>query len=262
MKKIKITRLLPVLCGIVCFIYHPGAIAQTVVNINPLINPVIRTNINTVVNSSVNRAINANINPIINSAVNANVSSAVNANVNPVINANVNNAVNTGVNENINPEINVDVNPDVNIDGDNDHSEGSWFATIHGDKISIEFRGSSKDGDDDEHSWSNGATFNLSDFPALPKDAKADFTLKREAGSTLFTGKFEGDEGFGHYKFTADNSFTEFIKSHNVADVRDRHAFAFFLVDLQKSYVSMLQKNGYNELTANNLIAIKQLIWV
>src|SRR5258708_1267579 len=137
MKKIKITRLLPVLCGIVCFLYHPGAMAQTVVVATPVVvtNPVVTANVNS--------AGNAHIKPIINSAINANVNVAVNAN--------------------ITPEVNVDVNPEVNIDvaDDNDHSEGSWFATIHGDRISIEFRGISKD-DDDEHSWSNDATFNLS----------------------------------------------------------------------------------------------------
>jgi hypothetical protein len=135
-----------------------------------------------------------------------------------------------------------------------DRTEGSWFATIKGDKIRIEFKN-----DDDDHNWSSSSDFKLSDFPSLPKDQKADFTLKREAGSVLFNGKFDGDQGYGHYKFTANQEFTDYIKKQGITNVEDRDAFSFFMIDIKKSYVEMLNKNGYKDLSKNNLISMAAL---
>jgi hypothetical protein len=100
-----------------------------------------------------------------------------------------------------------------------DRSTGSWFANIKkDDKINIEFKG---DDNDESHNWSSSSTFMLSELSALPKDLKGDFTLKREAGTVTFNGRFDGDQGYGHYKFVADKSFDEFIKSQGILNVED-----------------------------------------
>jgi hypothetical protein len=229
-KKINIIRMLPLLGCMACFIYNPAAMAQTVVvTANPVVTPVITANpmVNTNVNPKV--SVSTNVNPAITTNVNPNVSTSIN----PVVTTNVN----PDVSINANPNVNIDVNPDVNVD--TDRSEGSWFATIKGDKIRIEFRSS-----DDENNWSSDSDFKLSDFPNLQKGQKGEFSLKREAGIVVFTGMFDGDMGSGHYKFTADNSFVEYVKSHGFTNLRDRDPFSFYMVDLKKSYVEMLQKNG------------------
>ncbi|ASU33713.1 M56 family metallopeptidase [Mucilaginibacter xinganensis] len=136
-----------------------------------------------------------------------------------------------------------------------DRSAGVWFATIKNEKVNIEFKS-----DDDDHNWSNSSGFLLSEFPALPKDQKGDFTLKREAGSVLFNGKFEGNEGYGHYKFTVDKTFTEYLKQEGVAEMdNDDDLFAFFMVNVTKEYVTMLKRNGYKNLSKNNLISMAAL---
>ncbi|TWJ04667.1 beta-lactamase regulating signal transducer with metallopeptidase domain [Mucilaginibacter frigoritolerans] len=136
----------------------------------------------------------------------------------------------------------------------NDRTEGAWFATIKGDKVHIEFKS-----DDDDRNWSSSSTFPMSEFSALPKDQKGEFTLKREAGTVVFTGKFEGDEGYGHYKFTADKSFNSFLNSLGITEVEDGDSFAFFTLDIKKDYVSMLQKSGYKDLSKHNLISMSAL---
>jgi len=136
----------------------------------------------------------------------------------------------------------------------NNRTEGAWFATIKGDKIHIEFKSN-----DDDHNWSSSSTFPMSEFSALPKDQKGEFTLKREAGTVVFTGKFEGDEGYGHYKFTADKNFNSFLNSQGITGVENGDSFAFFTLDIKKEYVSMLQKNGYKDLSKHNLISMSAL---
>ena len=139
-------------------------------------------------------------------------------------------------------------------DRHNDKTQGAWFATIKNDKVHIEFKS-----DDDDHNWSNSSTFLLSDFSALPKDQKGEFTLKREAGTLVFNGKFEGNEGYGHYKFTADKSFTAYLTSQGITEIEDGDSFAFFSLNIKKDYVAMLQKNGYKDISKGNLIAMSAL---
>jgi len=138
-----------------------------------------------------------------------------------------------------------------------DRTEGVWFATIKGEKINIEFRGN----EDDEHNWSNSNTFPISDFPNLPRSGKGDFTLKREAGSVTFNGKFEGNEGYGHYKFTADKSFVEYLKQQGVTEMDgdDDDSFAFFTMNVNKEYIAMVKRNGFKELSKNNIISMAAL---
>ena len=137
---------------------------------------------------------------------------------------------------------------------DADRTEGVWFATIKTDKVHIEFKS-----DDDDHNWSSSSSFLLNEFPSLPKDQKGDFTLKREAGSVLFNGKFEGNEGYGHYKFTADKSFNDYLSSQGITEVEDDDSFAYFIVNVKKDYVAMLQRNGFKDLSKNNLISMAAL---
>lgn len=133
-------------------------------------------------------------------------------------------------------------------------NEGSWFATIKGEKMRMEFRS-----DDDNNSWSSNDNYLVSEFSALPKDQKGEFTLKREAGTMLFTGKFDGNEGYGHYKFTADKEFNAFLNNNGINDIEDNDQFAFFALNIKKEYVAMLKANGYNHLEKNELISMAAL---
>lgn len=138
--------------------------------------------------------------------------------------------------------------------GTKDMSQGSWFATIKGEKVRIEFRN-----DEDDHNWSNSDSFLLSEFSALPKDTKGDFTLKRDAGTVLFTGKFDGDEGYGHYKFTANKAFDDYLAGQGISGIGENDEFAFFIINIKKEYVAMLKANGYGHIDKSELISMGAL---
>lgn len=138
--------------------------------------------------------------------------------------------------------------------GSEDRTQGTWYATIKGEKIRIEFR---NEGDD--HNWSNSDDFLVSEFSALPKDTKGDFTLKRDAGTMSFNGKFDGNEGYGHYKFTADNSFADYLKGQGISGIDNNDKFTFFIVNMKRGYLEMLKANGYNHLSKDDLISMAAL---
>lgn len=135
-----------------------------------------------------------------------------------------------------------------------DRSEGSWFATIKDDKLRIEFRS-----DEDEHNWTSSSDFLLSEFSSLPRDKAGEFSITREAGTILFNGKFEGDQGFGHYKFTANKQFSDYLRSQGISDITNDDEFAFFVIDIKKSYVQMLQQHGYKDISRHELISMAAL---
>ncbi len=130
---------------------------------------------------------------------------------------------------------------------------GSWFATIKGDKIHIQF----KDNKDDNSN--NGTTFNLSEFKDLPRDKQGTFSLTREAGTMEFTGKFEGNQGMGQYVFKANKAYSDDMKKEGVDLRNDEDAMTFFMVNVTRSYVQMLKKNGYKNFGREDLIPLVAL---
>jgi len=132
-------------------------------------------------------------------------------------------------------------------------SEGTWFATIKNDKIHIRFeKGSTGEN-------SNSTTFNLSEFKDLPREKDGSFELTREAGTILFTGNFKGNIGMGTFKFTPDNSFMNALKSEGVDVDEEEDGPVYFTINLKKSYITMLKRQGYKDLTKNDLIPLAAL---
>lgn len=118
-------------------------------------------------------------------------------------------------------------------------TEGAWFATIKNDKIQFQFKS-----DDDEHSF-NSSSFEVKDFPNLPQGTSGTFKVTREAGTMEFTGKFEGNQGMGRYKFVQDNQYKADI-SKMVSDPLDNDdMMVFFFINVKRSYVDMLKSEGY-----------------
>jgi uncharacterized protein YnzC (UPF0291/DUF896 family) len=128
-------------------------------------------------------------------------------------------------------------------------TEGAWFATVKGDKISVQF----KNDDDDRNSY-NSNTFPLSAFKDIAT-AKS-FTITRDAGSIVLNGKFEGEQGMGRYKFTGDKEFGSFLAKEGVKDTDEADLMVYFLVDVNKAYVMMLKGAGYKDLEKNELVPL------
>ncbi|OOG78801.1 M56 family metallopeptidase [Flavobacterium sp. A45] len=130
-------------------------------------------------------------------------------------------------------------------------TEGSWFAVIKGNTVSIQF----KSGEHDNSS----TTFQLSELKGLTKDMKGEFTITREAGTMNFAGKFEGDNGMGTYKFIASKSFSKEMAEEGVTVADESDLMVFFMVNVKTSYVKMLKKNGYKDIDKDQLIPLASL---
>jgi hypothetical protein len=139
--------------------------------------------------------------------------------------------------------------------GSTDRTEGSWFATIKGERVRIEFRG-----DDNDHDWSSSSDdFKLSELSSVPKDQKGDFTIIRDAGTMKFNGSFDGNAGHGHYQFIANKEFIAYLDSEGITNIDHSDEFAFFIIGIDKTYVHMLKENGYGHISTDNMIAMAAL---
>ena len=136
----------------------------------------------------------------------------------------------------------------------NVETEGSWFATIKGDKISFQFKN-----DDSDHESFNSSSFLVNEFSTLPRGTAGNFSLTREAGTMAFTGKFEGDQGMGHYKFSADKQYGSFMDKEIGESLDERDLMVFFFINITKSYVQMLKTQGFRHLGKNDVIPLAAL---
>ena len=132
-------------------------------------------------------------------------------------------------------------------------TEGSWFATIKGEKVNMQFKS------DDESEHFNSSTFQLSDFTTIPRNTSGTFSVKRDAGTMELTGKFEGDQGMGRYKFVADKSYTAQMKADIGDELSEKDQFVFFFVNVKRDYPAMLKKEGFTGFDKDDLIPLAAL---
>jgi hypothetical protein len=137
----------------------------------------------------------------------------------------------------------------------NIETEGYWFATIKGDRVQFNFQNT----DDPNSRNMNGSSFNLSELPNLPRNGQGSFSLKRDAGTMDFTGRFDGDQGMGRYKFTADPAFADYLKGQGIEPGTDEDRMVLFFVNASKAYVADLKAEGYTSFTRNDLIPLAAL---
>jgi len=149
------------------------------------------------------------------------------------------------------------VNPKIkNSERNHDiETEGSWFATIKEDKISIQFK---SDGEKGDNNFS-GNTYKLTELSPVPKEGVTSFKMIRDAGTMEFTGKFEGNTGMGHYKFVANKAYGDFMSSALKEKLDDRDIIVFFFVDAKKEMIADVKSEGYTDVTKDELISLAAL---
>jgi len=134
--------------------------------------------------------------------------------------------------------------------------EGSWFITNYKqdskDKVTIDLRDQ-----DDDHRWNSSFSVPRSKL-TLSSVGKVEFDLTREAGNMHFTGQFDGEQGFGHYKFQPDAGFLARMREKKII-VDEDELLPFFLLDINKGYVDMVQANGYPDISKGHLISLAAL---
>jgi hypothetical protein len=134
--------------------------------------------------------------------------------------------------------------------GDSDLLDGSWFATSSNDKLSLELRAERED-----HSWSSTLWVEKGEINPFPGQGTVEFKLVRDAGTMTFKGQFDGQEGFGHFHYTPNESYYTDLKQMGVDMDEDRSRMAFFSLNIKKDYVDMLMHNGYPHISERDLIS-------
>jgi hypothetical protein len=132
-------------------------------------------------------------------------------------------------------------------------TEGYWFATIKGDKVSMQFKS-----EEDEASM-NSATFSLAELKELPRDHSGSFTISRDAGSMQLTGKFEGEQGMGRYQFKGNREYGAYLQKEGIEDMQDKDLMVFFLVNVNRQYINDLKAEGYTQIKKSDLIPLAAL---
>lgn len=124
---------------------------------------------------------------------------------------------------------------------------GIWEGTIKDDKVCINLSSRS-----DHSTWMNGDCYPKSDFSALPT-VESEFTLSRPAGTITFKGKFENNEGFGRFRFAADQSFSNWLSEQGITGIDEEAMVHLFFANINKDYVMALKKAGYNKISGEEL---------
>lgn len=132
-------------------------------------------------------------------------------------------------------------------------SKGTWIATVKDDKVQIEFK--SDDYIDRNYRFSYTCIFQRREFSQLPNE-KQDFEVNRESGSLRLNGKFEGNEGFGRFKFIPNKNFESFLAFKGLEKLEDEDYFSFFTFDVKKQYIQQLNDAGFKHLSKNQILSL------
>jgi beta-lactamase regulating signal transducer with metallopeptidase domain len=130
-------------------------------------------------------------------------------------------------------------------------STGVWQADLKGDEVCMTFSRRFDGG-----SWSSSDCYAKTEFTALPMGKEGEFTMTQAAGKMTFTGKFEGDEGYGKFSFVADKSFADWVAQQGITGVDDDAMYQLFFAKTDKAYVNSLKQAGYAKITSDNLVAL------
>ena len=132
---------------------------------------------------------------------------------------------------------------------------GSWFVTTATDgKLEFELKS-----ENDDHSWQSSFTVDKSELNPFPGQGTVEFKLVREAGTIVFKGQFDGQQGFGHFEFQPDAAYFNALRQMGVEDLDEDRQGSFFMLNVKKEYVSMLQRNGYSPIPEHELISLSAM---
>lgn len=131
--------------------------------------------------------------------------------------------------------------------------EGYWFAARDGDNMNMDFKVTTKG-----HNW-NYNSFNvpMKELSSMPRKQKGDFTLTRDAGTILFNGKFDGDEGLGRFKLKPNKAYVDLLQKEGLEPIEIHELLDLLLTDVQKDYLEKLQKYGYTATKVNDLTGLR-----
>lgn len=148
----------------------------------------------------------------------------------------------------VQPVVSVSSNVDVNVY--EELTDGSWFVTTHDGKLYFELKAQN-----DSNSWSNTLAIEKSELTPFPGVGSVEFKLVRDAGTMTFKGQFDGEQGFGHFHFDANDGYFRDLQQLGVEEIGDQRRLSFFRLNIKKDYVKMILDNGYPHISVRYLIS-------
>jgi hypothetical protein len=149
--------------------------------------------------------------------------------------------------ENIHFSENIDIRPGTSID----MRQGSWFLTVDSDDMEFTLRAQSG-----ENTWRSSFTVKKSEINPYPGQGAVEFKLVRDAGTMTFKGSFDGEQGLGHFQLQPDENYFNEIKKMGVEDIDDRSENGFFMVNVTKEFVRMLNRDGYTPIGQRDVVLL------
>jgi len=135
-------------------------------------------------------------------------------------------------------------------------TDGAWFVTSSDSKLSFELKA---DDNDENHFWSSTLKVEKSEINPFPGAGNVSFRLVRDAGTMVFTGQFDGQQGFGHFHFQGDDGYFKALQQIGVEDVEGRRQLSFFIANVKKEFADMVVHNGYPHISGRMLISFSAL---
>jgi beta-lactamase regulating signal transducer with metallopeptidase domain len=132
-----------------------------------------------------------------------------------------------------------------------DLRQGSWFLTLEGD--TLEFMLKAKN---EEDSWQSTLRVKKSEIIPFPGTGPVAFKLVRDAGTMDFKGQFDGEQGYGHFQLTIDAAYFTALQKMGVSDMDSSREHVFFMLNISKEFVGMLQRNGYTPIDQRDIIML------
>lgn len=135
--------------------------------------------------------------------------------------------------------------------------EGRWRGEIGWNKMYLSLKSSMRS---ERGRWnmSFSEDVRLKEFKGLEQarssSSAIQFELPREAGTFIFTGRFDDDEGYGDFKFTINSAFVNDMKALGYAKLAIDQVFTLAIHDVGISFIKEMQALGYNKLAIDKLV--------
>ncbi|MGH7595419.1 MAG: hypothetical protein ACREOI_03660 [bacterium] len=134
---------------------------------------------------------------------------------------------------------------------------GRWRGEIGWNKMHLSLKSSLRS---ERSRWnmSFSEDIRLKEFKGLEQarsgDGSVQFELPREAGTFIFSGRFDKDEGSGDFKFTINPAFVSDMKALGYAKLAIDQVFTLAMHDVGISFIKEMQALGYNKLAIDKLV--------
>ncbi len=134
---------------------------------------------------------------------------------------------------------------------------GSWSAEIKQDQLWLQLRVD----DGDEH-WFHGSTLPLTEFSGQIGGPDTRFELRRDAGTFVFEGRFNGsgstgNEGGGTYRFEPNADYARDLERRGYDPLSTEQQAKLALFDVSRSFLDELTTLGYDGLALKDLVRFR-----